>query len=332
MTKVKIPECSNPFEVTINGRKYIYEAGIETDVPDDVAKAIEKHKKAHYKDPPEAKAPFGAISFNNLKDKPFYEIKKDFRAGEIKTDFESGNAFVPLDINPNDFQLEVDTRIIVKWNGVEYPLITKTHSVTDNDVYWGNGALLMPTLEDTGEPFFFRKTLSGSSLGFNIISTQSSATWEIIVPDYYTELKTLDEKYLSTTAKRFISLIDYGISIEYISELINVGDSFVVGENISKELWEQLCTHISIISKDYVGNSGRYDIFMREGYTTQFVSLLNEQRIKIGFFGLENDGAYDWFVAGAYDLSYNEVTQEVTQTFTVVKYLKIPWTKDSENV
>lgn len=146
------------------------------------------------------------IKWNDLKDKPFYEKKKDFRTGEIKTDFESGNAFVPLDINPNDFQLEVDTRIIVKWNGIEYPLITKTHSATDGDVYWGNGALSMPMLEDTGEPFFFRKTISGSSLGFNIISTQSSATWEIIVPDYYTELKTLDEKYIPdiALAKSFI--------------------------------------------------------------------------------------------------------------------------------
>lgn len=59
--RVKIPECSNPFEVTVNGRKYKYEAGIETDVPDDVAKAIEKHNKEHKKEPPEAKAPFMAF-------------------------------------------------------------------------------------------------------------------------------------------------------------------------------------------------------------------------------------------------------------------------------
>lgn len=280
------------------------------------------------KDEEQPKPSGGASSFNDLKDKPFYEEKKDFRTGEIKTDFESGNAFVPLGISPNDFELEVGTRIIVKWNGIEYPLITKTHSVTDYEVYWGNGALLMPMLEDTGEPFFFRQTLSGSSFGFYIMSTQSSATWEIIVPDYYTELKTLDEKFMPTTAKRFISLLDYGIYIEYISEHTNVGDSFVVGENIGKELWKQLCANILIISEDYVGNSGRYDIYMREGYTTLFVSLLNEQCIRIDFSGLENDG----FVKGTYDLSYNEETQKVTQTFTVVKYLKIPWTKDSQNV
>ena len=33
------------------------------------------------------------IKWNNLKDKPFYEIKKDFRIGEIKTDFVSRNEF-----------------------------------------------------------------------------------------------------------------------------------------------------------------------------------------------------------------------------------------------
>lgn len=183
------------------------------------------------------------IKWNDLKDKPFYEIKKDFRTGEIKTDFESGNALVPLDINPNDFQLEVDTRIIVKWNGIEYPLITKTHSVTDYDVYWGNGALLMPMLEDTGEPFFFRRTISGSSLGFNIISTLSSATWEIIVPDYYTELKTIDTKYLPKTLQfgdgepivvvpeTTVTAGPEGVPIGDYTDLIKVGTTCIVTFN-----------------------------------------------------------------------------------------------------
>lgn len=75
MAYIKIPECSNPFEVAVNGRKYKYEAGIETEVPDEVAAIIEKHHKAHKKEAPNTVAPFGAISFNDLKDKPFYETE-----------------------------------------------------------------------------------------------------------------------------------------------------------------------------------------------------------------------------------------------------------------
>lgn len=33
MKKVMIPTCANPFEVDINGKKYIYPAGTEQEVP-----------------------------------------------------------------------------------------------------------------------------------------------------------------------------------------------------------------------------------------------------------------------------------------------------------
>lgn len=42
--RVKIPECMKPnFICYINGRKYSYPAGIETEVPDEVATVIENH-------------------------------------------------------------------------------------------------------------------------------------------------------------------------------------------------------------------------------------------------------------------------------------------------
>ena len=73
--KVKIPECANPFEVSVNGKKYRYPAGADMEVPDDVAPIIEAHNKKH--EPVEHKhdAPFsgGASSWNDLSDKPFYE-------------------------------------------------------------------------------------------------------------------------------------------------------------------------------------------------------------------------------------------------------------------
>lgn len=44
---VKIPDCSNPFEVIINNNKYRYPAGATVEVPDEVAAIIEAHEKQH---------------------------------------------------------------------------------------------------------------------------------------------------------------------------------------------------------------------------------------------------------------------------------------------
>ena len=49
MRKGKIPECSNPFDVSINGVKYRYQAGTEVEVPDDVADIIEQHNEIEHK-------------------------------------------------------------------------------------------------------------------------------------------------------------------------------------------------------------------------------------------------------------------------------------------
>ena len=47
MKKVTIPRCAHPFVVNVNGRKYIYPAGTEQEVPDAVAAIIEQHHKNH---------------------------------------------------------------------------------------------------------------------------------------------------------------------------------------------------------------------------------------------------------------------------------------------
>lgn len=47
MKKVQIPTCMSPFIVDVNGKRYIYPAGTEQEVPDEVAIIIEKHNKSH---------------------------------------------------------------------------------------------------------------------------------------------------------------------------------------------------------------------------------------------------------------------------------------------
>lgn len=47
MKTVKIPTSMRPFVVYVNGEKYIYEAGTEQEVPDEVAIVIEQHDAYH---------------------------------------------------------------------------------------------------------------------------------------------------------------------------------------------------------------------------------------------------------------------------------------------
>lgn len=58
MKQVKIPDCSNPFVVYINGKKYSYPSGTMQEVPDEVAVIIEQHNEVHKVDYPPVEAPF----------------------------------------------------------------------------------------------------------------------------------------------------------------------------------------------------------------------------------------------------------------------------------
>lgn len=190
MTKVKIPECSNPFEVTINGRKYIYEAGIQTDVPDDVAKAIEKHKKAHYKDPPEAKAPFGAISFNNLKDKPLGEGEPIVVVPE--TTVTTGAEGVPI----GDYTdlIKVGTTCIVTFNGTDYECVAYEFNIAPGVLIIGNANFLELGLDGGNEEPFVITNNAGAGL---ILGAGEGA---VTVSVKAKPIITIDDKYLPETA------------------------------------------------------------------------------------------------------------------------------------
>lgn len=55
---VKIPKCASPFVVHINGKKHIYPAGEQCEVPDEVAVIVEAHNKAHIPEFAPTEAPF----------------------------------------------------------------------------------------------------------------------------------------------------------------------------------------------------------------------------------------------------------------------------------
>ena len=194
MTRIKIPECSNPFEVTVNGRKYKYEAGIETDVPDDVAKAIEKHHKEHKKEPPEAKAPFGAISFNDLKDKPFYEEVK-----EVTLLATVDEPCIELDGFPN---LEVGDTISLIIDNIEYTLSAFDDygytAIGDSwdDIYNGSGNYGCNITQGiTGSWFFESKKPTSITYKANLI-TQID---EQYLPSVYKHIKfNFGEKKLTS--------------------------------------------------------------------------------------------------------------------------------------
>lgn len=82
MKTVTIPTSQSPFVVMVNGAKYVYPAGSVQDVPDEVAVVIEAHNKQTAKPNEPVEAPFdcdcgggggGGVSWNDLKDKPFYD-------------------------------------------------------------------------------------------------------------------------------------------------------------------------------------------------------------------------------------------------------------------
>lgn len=136
MTRIKIPECSNPFEVTVNGRKYSYEAGIETDVPDEVAVIIEKHNKAHYKEAPKTVAPFsgGAPSWNDLKHRPFYEEVSYIPMVEEQTVTftDNGNSTKAIATLEGDY-LSWGETYVLSFDGAEYTFTVDEGS----DEEWG---------------------------------------------------------------------------------------------------------------------------------------------------------------------------------------------------
>lgn len=203
MARIKIPECSNPFEVTVNGRRYKYEAGIETDVPDDVAKAIEKHHKQHKKEPPEAKAPFGAIRFNDLKDKPFYEELEPLVSATITEYYDNSSGKIYSAKTPIELEVVEGESYVVNVDGVSYSCKGMYGNyIGSRHYYIGNGNLHYSDFPGNGDPFVI------------------CHCWDDVDGWYYTTWFSDNNPHTITVYKSIIKPLD----TKYLPEALQIGE------------------------------------------------------------------------------------------------------------
>lgn len=109
--KKKIPDNMHPWECEVNGVKYVYPAGTEQDVPEEVAVIIDAYWASR-----ETEFPNTAISFNELRDRPFGEDTAVLfdQSVEFTTDNELQH------IVNGVFPIESGDTVKVTWGGVEY--------------------------------------------------------------------------------------------------------------------------------------------------------------------------------------------------------------------
>ena len=191
---VKIPDSSNPFVVKINNDEYSYPAGTTQSVPDEVASVIAAHNSAQ----PIPDKSAGLISWNDLKDRPFYD--KPLVSVQFQT--LGGKLYKVSDFVPTGDH-SVGASCIVVYNLVGEK--QKSNVIISTDDYYAAAAgtvvvalkdnVTMPeeglTLPERGTYFLSTANsfVSGFALGLN---ADPEITWDGSTG----EIKTLDEKFL----------------------------------------------------------------------------------------------------------------------------------------
>lgn len=104
----KIPEDMQPWECNVNGVKYVYPAGTEQNVPAEVAAIIDAYWENQEVDYPET-----GISFNDLRDRPFYESMEVVFDQRVELANEGYVLSEALAISDGD-------HVKVTWDGTEY--------------------------------------------------------------------------------------------------------------------------------------------------------------------------------------------------------------------
>lgn len=106
----KIPDNMRPWSCEVNGVKYVYPAGTEQDVPEEVAAIIDAYWASK-----EKVFPNTAISFNELKDRPFYadtEVIFELSAANYMGD----GAYLAME----NWPMKAGDTVTVTWDGVRY--------------------------------------------------------------------------------------------------------------------------------------------------------------------------------------------------------------------
>lgn len=185
----KIPEDMRPWECNVNGVKYVYPAGTEQNVPAEVAAIIDAYWENQAVDYPET-----GISFNDLKDKPFYSEVVESVDVEVKeqtiTSVTNSSGKHNAKLYNEDTGLVAtkdNTHVIVVFDGELFDL-------RSNNNLLGNRAILgVAGAVDTGEPFHI---VTGNSVTNIYTKTPGDHTIAITVYKEETVYHTIDPKFL----------------------------------------------------------------------------------------------------------------------------------------
>lgn len=179
----KIPEDMRPWECNVNGVKYVYPAGTEQNVPAEVAAIIDAYWENQEVDYPET-----GISFNDLRDRPFYESTEVLF--DQRVEFVELDGMMGIEV-PFPELLEPNKTYRVTYNDVAYDCIANIGPSGDFG-YLGNASIM--GMDDTGEPFVVLVAEgTGQVLGqIASINSDASATIKIEKP----VIHTIDPKFI----------------------------------------------------------------------------------------------------------------------------------------
>ena len=269
---VKIPDNMKPWEAIINGVKYVYEAGTEQEVPDEVAAFIERLEsvKPEVQEPvpPFGSAGGGVTSWNDLTDKPF-----DSKVKIVEVVPEQSVTCRNEDEEPYGkdigFMPEVGKKYRVFFNGDEYICDVREGEYVSSDdggsAHWiGNASIrdgrLLPS-ENTGEPFLIDdhwEILQWSSDLGETITIQVIAESETI--------KTIDPKYVDAL---------------YVKIFSNAYGGYYCNKTyleILDAIRNDVCVHAVFISKSgngYISHAPYGNVTMYDDNTIGFIDGYN---------------------------------------------------------
>ena len=212
---VKIPDSSNPFVVKINNYEYSYKAGTTQSVPDEVAAVIAAHNSAR----PVPDESAGLISWNDLKDRPFYstEVESEIVSGTFGFSYSSGYGQYT-----NELEINVDLvegkKYKVVFDGVEYETVCQLFM--GQYKYIGDPGLLNIDLGHSSFPFLYVRIMGNSIFG----TLLTDETHDIVIkgverdyvklPEYYLpDEKIILKSSTSGSAKKFKITVDDGGTI-----------------------------------------------------------------------------------------------------------------------
>lgn len=252
----------------------------------------------------------GASSWNELKGRPFYE--EILKNQTLYEGIISGDEWTKIDEIP----LIVGFSYFVIINGTEYNVECfddgeGTPIIGSMSLWWEDDYI------ETEPPF-----CCGNNHFYTLLEGESQVK---IVGDKQL-IKQIDEKYIPYKAKRVYSLRDY-ITPEPIPNANLINKPLLVAEDVTIEQWNNF---YKTMQEAFILNNNCDCVEIacrREWKITWFYEV--DGGIEFDAFAIEHNGDTEELAKLRFIISYNEETQGIYQTFTVIKLFNIPWTYDS---